>query len=57
MTKILKSEYVKISKSILIRLFKEGCWGKGSLYEEHLKNGFPSEARDKVLAVADALVK
>lgn len=55
--KIKRSEYILISKALLRKLFSTGCWGKGSLYEEHLKDGFPQEEKGKVLQVADALVK
>jgi len=55
--KIQKSDYIKISKSLLIKLFKEGCWGKGSLYEDNLKDGFPKDEVDKVIVIADALVR
>ncbi|MAG15699.1 hypothetical protein CMO88_01415 [Candidatus Woesearchaeota archaeon] len=55
--KVTKSEYIQISKSLIIKLYKLGCWGKGSLYEDELKDGFPSDDKGKVLVVADALVK
>ena len=55
--KINKSDYIRISKSLIRKLYKSGCWGKGSLYEDELKDGFPSEDKGKVLSVADALVK
>ena len=57
MTKIKKSEYIKISKSLIIKLYKLGCWGKGSLYEDNLKDGFPSEDKGKVIPIAEALVR
>ena len=55
--RVLRSEYINISKILLRKLYKTGCWGKGSLYEVHLKDGFPQEDKGKVLVVADALVK
>jgi len=55
--KITKSDYIKISKSLIRKLYKSGCWGKGSLYQDELKDGFPSEEKGKVLIVADALVR
>jgi len=55
--KITRSDYILISKAILRKLYSCGCWGKGSLYEDNLKNGFPPEEKGKVLIVADALVK
>ena len=56
-TKITKSDYIKISKSLIRKLYKLGCWGKGSLYEDNLKDGFPPEDKGKVLIVTNALVK
>jgi hypothetical protein len=55
--KIFKSDYIKISKTLVRKLYKSGCWGKGSLYEDELKDGFPSEEKGKILAVAEALVR
>lgn len=57
MAKIKKSEYIKISKALIIKLYKLGCWGKGSLYEDNLKDGFPSEDKGKVIPIAEALVR
>lgn len=57
MTKIRKSDYVKVSKALVIKLYKLGYWGKGYLYEDNLKDGFPPEDKDKVVPVAEALVK
>jgi len=55
--KIKRSDYITISKALLRKLYFAGCWGKGSLYEVHLKDGFPAEEKGKILFVADALVK
>lgn len=55
--KITRSDYILISKAILRKLYSCGCWGKGSLYEEHLKDGFPQEEKGKILAIADSLVR
>ena len=55
--RITRSDYIIISKAIIRKLYMTGCWGKGSLYEDHLKDGFPPEEKGKVLTVADALVK
>jgi len=55
--KVRKSDYIKISKVLVRKLYKLGCWGKGSLYEDELKDGFPCEEKGKVLVVASALVK
>jgi len=54
---IKRSDYITISKALIRKLYSSGCWGKGSLYEDHLKDGFPAEEKGKVLVVADALVK
>ena len=40
-----------------MKLYKLGCWGKGSLYEDNLKDGFHDKDKGKILTVADALVK
>ena len=55
--KIPRSKYIQISKVLIKKLYKTGCWGKGSLYEDNLKDGFPPEDKGKVLDVANALVK
>lgn len=55
--KVMRSDYIIISKVILRKLYMSGCWGKGSLYEDNLKGGFPPEEKGKVLTVADALVR
>ncbi len=52
-----RSDYIRISKALIIKLYKLGCWGNGSLYEDNLKDGFPSEEKHKVLLVAEALVR
>ncbi|VVB81576.1 Uncharacterised protein [uncultured archaeon] len=57
MAKIERSTYIRISKTLLRKLFRTGCWGAGSMYEEHLKEGFPKEDADKAILVADALVR
>ena len=54
---IPKSKYIEISKALIKKLYKEGCWGKGSLYQDNLKDGFSQEDKGKVLEVANALVK
>ena len=55
--KIKKSDYINISRSLIRKLYKLGCWGKGSLYEDRLKDGFPLEQKGMVLAIADSLEK
>jgi len=44
---ITRSEYIKIAKTLIRKLYKTGCWGKGSLYEDELKDGFPGDQKGK----------
>ena len=53
----MKSEYIKISRTIVRKLFDLGCYGKGSVYLHVLQTGIPAHEREKVREVADALVK
>lgn len=55
--KIYKSEYIKISRAVITKLRILDCWGKGSVYVDVLKSGFPPEKIDKVKRVVDGLVK
>lgn len=57
MVRVKKSEYIKISRTLVKKLFDENCFGKGSLYIETLKHGIPKEHLDKVEVVLEALVK
>lgn len=57
MVKVKKSEYIKLSKTLVKKLFDETCFGKGSLYVETLRKGIPNEYADKVEPVLKALVK
>jgi len=57
MVHVRKSEYVKISRVLVKKLFDETCFGKGSLYIETLQHGFPRDQMDKVETVLEALVK
>ena len=57
MAKVKKSEYVKISRALVKKLYGETCFGKGSLYIETLKKGISKEYMDKVEIVLEALVK
>lgn len=57
MAKVKKSEYIKISRALVKKLYGETCFGKGSLYIETLKKGFAKEYVDKVEIVLEALVK
>ncbi|MBN1156564.1 hypothetical protein JXA85_03050 [Candidatus Woesearchaeota archaeon] len=55
--KIKKSEYIRISRTIVRKLFDLNCFGKGSVHINVLKSGFPKEELDKVETVLEALVK
>ncbi len=57
MVKIKKSEYIKISRVIVKKLFDETCFGKGSLYIETIKKGIREEYIKKADDVLEALVK
>ena len=57
MPKIKKSEYIRISKTLVRKLFDAGCFGKGSFYVHILQEAIPPEDKGKVQAVVDALVK
>lgn len=57
MVKVKKSEYIKLSRTVIRKLYDETCFGKGSLYIENLKRGIPPEYLDKVEPVLNALVK
>jgi len=57
MVKIKKSDYIKLSRILIRKLFDENCFGKGSIYIDNLKRGIPQEYLDKVETVLDALVK
>lgn len=57
MTKIKKSEYIRISKTIIRKLHDLGCYGDGSVYIHVLQSGIPKHEIDKIQIVVDALVK
>ena len=57
MVKVKKSEYIKLSRTLIRKLYDETCFGKGSLYLDNLKRGIPPEHIDKVEMVLHALVK
>ncbi len=57
MPKVKKSEYIKISRTIIKNLYDENCFGKGSLYIETLKKGIPKEYVGLVEVVTESLVK
>ena len=51
-----KSQYIRISRTIIQKLYANGCWGKGSMYEDNLKRGI-EEAGNDIALVLKALVK
>jgi len=53
--KVHKSDYIKYSRFLVKKLYTKGCWGDGSLHEEHLLSGLPDLAIGK--EVLKALVK
>ncbi|MBI2136285.1 hypothetical protein HYU06_04385 [Candidatus Woesearchaeota archaeon] len=57
MAHVKKSEYIRISRTIVKKLFDSTCFGKGSVYINVLKSAIPREDLDKVEIVLDALVK
>jgi len=57
MVKVKKSEYIRISRTIVKKLFDQTCFGKGSVYINVLKSGVSKEDLDKVEIVIEALVK
>ena len=57
MVKVKKSEYVKLSRTLIRKLYDETCFGKGSIYLDNLKRGIPKEHVGNVEVVLNALVK
>ena len=57
MVKVKRSEYIRISRTIVKKLFDSNCFGKGSVYIHVLKSGISKEDLDKVEIVVEALVK
>lgn len=57
MVKVKRSEYIRISRTVVKKLFDSTCFGKGSAYIHVLKSGIPKEDLDKVETVLEALVK
>ncbi len=47
----------EIRKTILKKLYKLGCWGKGHVSESNLPKGFPPHLRGLVLEEASELRK
>jgi len=57
MVKIKKSEYVRISRTIIKKLFDLNCFGKGSVYIHIIKSAISKDDLDKVNMVLEALIK
>ena len=57
MVKVKKGEYIRVSRTIVKKLFDQKCFGKGSVYIHVLKSGISKEDLDKVEIVLEALVK
>ncbi|MBI2661373.1 hypothetical protein HYX09_03845 [Candidatus Woesearchaeota archaeon] len=57
MAKVKKSEYIRISRTIVRKLFDSNCFGKGSVYIHVLKSGIPNEDLDKAEIVLEALIR
>lgn len=57
MVKVRKSEYIKISRTIVKKLFDLNCFGKGSVYIHVIKTAIPKEDLSKVNIVLEALIK
>ena len=57
MAKIKRSEYIRISRTIVKKLFDQNCFGKGSVYINVLKSGISKEDIEKVEIVIEALIK
>ena len=53
--KVQKSDYIKYSRFIVRKLYKSGCWGAGSMYEDNLLDGLPDKSIGR--KVLDALIK
>ncbi len=57
MPKVKKSDYIKLSRTLIRKLYDETCFGKGSLYTETLKKGIPKEYVGLVETIIESLVK
>src|SRR3989338_6844065 len=57
MTRVKRSEYIRISRTIVKKIFDLNCFGKGSVYIHVLKSGISKEDLDKVEIVLEALIK
>lgn len=57
MVNVKKSEYIRISRTIVKKLFDLNCFGKGSVYINVIKSGIPKEDLDKVDVVLEGVIK
>ena|SRR3972149_10936752 len=57
MAHLQKSEYIRISRTLVRKLLDQNCFGKGSVYIHVLKSAISKEDLDKVKTVLEALVK
>ena len=57
MVEVKKSEYIRISRTVVRKSFDSNCFGKGSVYVQVLKSAISKEDIDRVETVIDALVK
>lgn len=53
---VIKEES-KIRKTLLIKLYRSGCWGGKHTSFENLPKGFPSHLKGYVKKVAENLIK
>jgi len=54
---IKRSEYIRISRTIVKKLFDLNCFGKGSVYINVIKSAIAKEELNKVDIVLAALIK
>lgn len=57
MAHVKKSEYIRISRTIVRKLFHSNCFGKGSVYINVIQSGIPKDDLNKVEIVLNALIK
>jgi hypothetical protein len=43
LVKVKKSEYIIYSRTIIRKLYANGCWGAGSMYEDNLLSAIPDK--------------
>jgi hypothetical protein len=44
MAKVKRSEYIIYSRTIIRKLYANGCWGAGSMYEDNLLSAMPDKS-------------